>query len=356
LNRFNKFVLGDDYIKSAARLYPKSKDEAKKRDNEFVLAERVHEAEYENVKTPPEPAHRLVVTLEEDNFTEEKYNVYDNYQKTVHHDPPESRTRTSFTRFLCSSPLRRQNVLTPDGRERRLGSYHQCYRLDGKLVAIGVLDLLPHCVSSVYFLYHESLQKHAPGKLGALYEIALALEGGYRWWYPGFYIHSCAKMRYKIEYTPQYVLDPQVLHWDLLDKAVLDLLDKKKFVSLYMERRRSSSLVPAGSNGEVEQDTQQVDGDEAPAVDSFDEDHRFIFQTTMPGIPSLAFMETLDMDHIALKARHYGPLYETSDLVSWTTTTVSEFPGIRAAVAELVAALGCDLVDKICIDLTKARS
>ncbi len=40
-----------------------------------------------------------------------------------------------------------------DGRERKIGSYHQCYRLDGKLVALGVLDLLPEVVSSVYLLY-----------------------------------------------------------------------------------------------------------------------------------------------------------------------------------------------------------
>ncbi len=38
------------------------------------------------------------------------------------------------------------------GKEKWIGSYHQCYRLDGKLVAMGVLDLLPTCVSSVYLM------------------------------------------------------------------------------------------------------------------------------------------------------------------------------------------------------------
>ena len=239
-NRFNHFVHGDDYIKEAARLYPKTKEEAKQRNNEFILTERIHEAEYDRIKTPPEPAHKLVITLEEDNFTEEKYQVYDNYQKNVHHDPPEDRTRRSFTRFLCSSPLRRQTMTGPDGKKRRLGSYHMCYRLDGRLVAIGVLDLLPDAVSSVYFLYDESIHLFTPGKLGALHEIALAYEEGYRWWYPGFYIHSCPKMRYKIDYAPQYILDPQSLQWDLLDKSVLSLLDKKPFVSLYLERQKGA--------------------------------------------------------------------------------------------------------------------
>ncbi len=38
------------------------------------------------------------------------------------------------------------------GKKRRIGSYHQCYRLDEKLIALGVLDLLPEVVSSVYLL------------------------------------------------------------------------------------------------------------------------------------------------------------------------------------------------------------
>ena len=46
------------------------------------------------------------------------------------------------------------------------------------------------------------------GKLSALREAALAREGGYEWYYMGFYIHECVKMRYKAEYGPQMVLDP----------------------------------------------------------------------------------------------------------------------------------------------------
>jgi arginine-tRNA-protein transferase len=28
------------------------------------------------------------------------------------------------------------------------GSFHQHYRIDGKLVAVGVVDILPHCLVS----------------------------------------------------------------------------------------------------------------------------------------------------------------------------------------------------------------
>jgi len=37
----------------------------------------------------------------------------------------------------------------PDG----YGSFHQHYVLDGKIIGVGVIDILPRCVSSVYFYY-----------------------------------------------------------------------------------------------------------------------------------------------------------------------------------------------------------
>ena len=38
---------------------------------------------------------------------------------------------------------------SPDG----FGSFHQQYLLDGKIIMVGVIDILPHCISSVYLYY-----------------------------------------------------------------------------------------------------------------------------------------------------------------------------------------------------------
>ncbi|ODA77507.1 hypothetical protein RJ55_07136 [Drechmeria coniospora] len=349
LNRFNKFIIGDSYSHEAAKRYPRTRQEAKRRDNEFCLVDRIHEAEYANLKTPPEPAHRLVVTLEEDSFSEEKYQVYDNYQKVVHHEEPEDRARRCFERFLCNSPVRRETMVTADGRRRRLGSYHQCYRIDGNLVAIGVLDLLPDCVSSVYFLYHESIHKHSPGKLGALHEIALAVEEGYRWWYPGFYIHNCPKMRYKIDYSPQFILDPQSLRWDPLDEVVLRLLDRKRFVSLSLERQ---TVMDSGTDEPACNESKE-DADDAADEDA--EGHISLFRSDMPGIPSLSDMERIDLDHVPLKVWSHGPMHETGDLAGWESKGIVDFPSAKATVAELVAAVGTDLIDCLCIDSSSRR-
>jgi arginine-tRNA-protein transferase len=276
--------------------------------------------------------------------------VYDNYQRVVHNDKPGERSRASFKRFLCKSPLKREMKTMPDGRQRLLGSYHQCYRLDGKLVAIGVLDLLPNCVSSVYFLYDESLHKFSPGKLSALFEIALAKEEGYGYWYPGFYIHSCPKMRYKLDYSPQEILDPVALHWDPLDKEILGLLDQTPFVSLSLHRKSQQEHTA----------TIEASNARAPSPHDTSNGEKFggesVFQVNMPGVTSIDEMERVDLDYIPLLLPGAPPSLFTSDLISWEDTTIRSWPSIKASVAELVAALGPEAVRSICLVLGKHGS
>lgn len=355
INRFNRFVIGDVYAKEAARLYPRSRQECRRRDNEFDLVERIHEAESKCLKTPPDPAHEFVVNLEPDTFTEEKYALFENYQRTVHQEPPEKISRSGFKRFLCDSPIRRETMPGPDGKERKLGSFHQCYRLDGKLVAIGVLDLLPQCVSAVYFLYHDSIHSHSPGKVGALREIALAVEGGYRWWYSGYYIHSCPKMRYKIDYSPQYVLDPETLSWDHLDKEALDIFDKKHYVSLSRERR-GLAVNDVGNDAMISvADTGKHAGEDGNDAAEEDDSDDFLLQSSMPGIPSLAEMRGVNLDSILGRSDYHDGYFLTSDLVVWPTQTIDEFGTIKSKVAELVAAIGPDLMDEICLDFRRRQ-
>ena len=335
VNRFNSFITGDNYGKAAAQLHPRSREEAKHRDNNFVFTERIHEAECSRLKTPPNPDHRLEVTLEADTFTEEKWTLFGNYQTTIHKEPPEDRSRRSFKSFLCSSPLRRETMTGQDGKQRQLGSFHQCYRLDGKLVAVGVLDLLPHCVSSVYFFYHDSIHRFAPGKLSALREIALAVEQGYRWWYPGYYIHSCPKMRYKIDYAPSFMLDPIDLSWDLIDSKLLKLLDERPFISLALEGAKTQTEVKAGDG----KDAGKVDGQSSLPLGHGD----------ATGAPSQSAIEAVEIDHITIKAIPNGRLLETSDLREWKNRSVLDWP-LKAAIAELIAAVGPDLKESICVD------
>ncbi|KUJ18122.1 arginine-tRNA-protein transferase-like protein 1 [Mollisia scopiformis] len=351
LNRFTKFLLGDAYIKDAAKLYPRSREHAKKRDTEFDLVERVHEGEKEYLKSPPEPAHALVVTLEPDTYTDEKYQLFENYQRLVHHEPPSRISKSGFKSFICSSPLPRSKVMI-NNHERSLGSYHQCYRIDGKLIAIGVLDLLPQCVSAVYFMYHESVHQHGFGKLGGLREIAMAKEEGYKWWYAGFYIHNCVKMKYKGDYTPQHILDPESYNWNILDADVKKKLDKTKYLSLSHE---DASLLPSS---ETEQATTSSDSPTDPMVDEDDEDEDQsvpqpdipLFSRGMPGVMTKEqILAEVDLDHIKLRVR--GTDAEACDLVGWEESELESTYSIKGSIAELAAAVGPECAREMVVSL-----
>ncbi|KAI1366115.1 arginine-tRNA-protein transferase [Xylaria arbuscula] len=351
INRFNRFVVGDAYTKEAARRYPKSREQARKRDTEFNLAERVHESESQLLKTPPEPAHSFDVTLESDDFTEEKYMVYENYQKTVHQEPKEEITRSGFSKFLCNSPLKRETIKAADGREKRLGSYHMCYRLDGRLVAIGVLDLLPHAVSAVYFLYDESIHDWSPGKLGALREISLALEGNYRWWYPGFYIHTCPKMRYKMDYSPQQILNPSTMEWVEVSDEILARFDEHGYLDF-----------PSTVNDQVTEPEQNqaggaVDVEEQADGESSEEDSNgpyiSLLTSNMPGLPPIDDLLSFDYDNIPVRLR--AGIFPAVDVFQWQDEQedIRRGPGPRGQLAQMAAAVGLDLMPQLCLDIRR---
>lgn len=93
-----------------------------------------------------------------------------------------------FYKFLCETPVPTATaesnpfcLSNEDGYDIGIpfGTYHQQYRLstskdafDGPLVAVGVLDILPHCTSSVYAFYDPIFSARLElGKYTALREI-----------------------------------------------------------------------------------------------------------------------------------------------------------------------------------------
>jgi arginyl-tRNA---protein transferase len=65
--------------------------------------------------------------------------------------------------FLCFQPSKTSND-PPSG----YGSFHQQYWLDDKLIAVAVIDILPTCISSVYFFYDPDYRFLSLGTYGSL--------------------------------------------------------------------------------------------------------------------------------------------------------------------------------------------
>lgn len=119
--------------------------------------------------------------------------------------------------------------------EHTLGSFHQQYYLDDTLIAVAVIDILPSCISSVYFFYDPEYSFLSLGTYSSLRELAYAQElhqelPDLQHYYMGFYIHSCPKMRYKARLAASYLLCPEVYTWHRIDGALLQRLDEHKYV------------------------------------------------------------------------------------------------------------------------------
>ncbi|ACO65052.1 predicted protein, partial [Micromonas commoda] len=153
---------------------------------------------------PSTAVKTLTVTTRPSAFDEEEYRLWRRYQTRVHGDDPNENNELGYGRFLVDTPLRRRWVASPPSG---FGSFHQQYRIDGKLVAVGVVDVLPYCLSSKYFFWDPDYAALSLGKLGVLREIEWVREASahcptLRYYYMGYYIHDCPKMRYKGEYKP----------------------------------------------------------------------------------------------------------------------------------------------------------
>ena len=160
---------------------------------------------------------------------EESYGVFKKFQMGVHKEDEADCGEKQFIEFLVDSPL----TLEPkeDGMPCGYGSYHQQYLLDGRIFAVGVLDILPKGVLCEYLYYDPAFRYITPGVFTALHEIALTqkfclAKPSMQYYYMGFYVQSCPKMNYKSRYGASYLLCPETYTYVSLEVCVPKLKAK----------------------------------------------------------------------------------------------------------------------------------
>lgn len=121
-------------------------------------------------------------------YTEEYFNLYERYIDQRHADgdmyPP---SRDQFSTFLV----------------RDLPFSRFCeFRLEGRLLAIAVTDLLPNGLSAVYTFYDPEEERRSLGRFAILWQIAEAVRLELDAVYLGYWIKNCQKMNYKTQYRP----------------------------------------------------------------------------------------------------------------------------------------------------------
>lgn len=196
--------------------------------------------EFLNEPLPENAPHKLELRLvpcrigtpQFDATFDESYGVYKKYQMAVHKDTPDECTEEQYKRFLVKTPYFSGDTTAP----LTYAPFHHQYVLDGKIIAVGVLDILPYCISSVYFYYDPDYSFLSLGRYSALTEIALTRKLSkkfplLKYYYMGFYIHSCPKMTYKANYFPSYLLCPETCIFQPIEKCK-PKLDVEKYQRL----------------------------------------------------------------------------------------------------------------------------
>lgn len=236
------------------------------------------------------------------------------------------------------------------------------YRLDGRLIAMSVLDLLPRAVSGVYFTYHSDFEKWSFGKLSALREAALAVEEGYDLYYMGYFIWSCRKMRYKGDYKPQNVLDYDTLQWHVMNDDMKRLMDKRKWVSMSREKRIARATQETGHKSDSEPESTheeevaaqfyKVEYENPVAAMNSD---RSVLELNLPGAMSLQqVLDEVSLDDMIVTLGR-GTVYKMQDIVSWASGSVLDPTTLKGMMAELAACTGPKLAKETTVDFSRDK-
>lgn len=103
-----------------------------------------------------------------------------------------------------------------DGRSYAGWLIHSCvrtaemiYRLDGRIIAVGILDLGATASSSVYFYFDPDpeISRLSPGVFSVFQEAAFCRRSGRRHHYLGLWVRDCPSLAYKANYFPHERLE-----------------------------------------------------------------------------------------------------------------------------------------------------
>lgn len=229
------------------------------------------------------PMHKLEIKLAHvESLTtdqlDEEHRMMLAYQEAIHHEKREDWTFDRFHEFLVETPLItvpikdrdyvkefqqasgsfcKQVVNNPESfilaKPTQLptcyGTYHCCYYIDGALAAVGVLDFLPGCLTTVYFFYDPKFAHLNLGTYSALYEISIVRQmhehfapqfsgqvDDFLYYHLGFYVPTCKKMSYKTTFKPSYMLCSETWQYVPTD-ACMKLLQDRKYARFCADPR-----------------------------------------------------------------------------------------------------------------------
>lgn len=153
--------------------------------------------------------------------TEERYLLYQKYQLAIH---KETTTVQSYNNFIGISPIINKYInLPPDLNTKtrhpelypkHYGMHNLIHRIDGKIIAVTVIDILPNYFESLYCYYDPDFSFLDLGVVTAIREIEYAksvqelINKNLTYYTMGEMSLSVKKLQYKSNYSPMEIMDP----------------------------------------------------------------------------------------------------------------------------------------------------
>lgn len=136
---------------------------------------------------------RFEIELGRPRSDDEHLALYRRYQASQHGSDGQSSDDESYERFLCETVADTWELSWRDA--------------SGVLVAVGIIDVVPHGLSTVYFYWDPSLRDLSIGTYSALYELGLCRRWEKRYYYLGYLVAGSKTMSYKAGFAGGEVWD-----------------------------------------------------------------------------------------------------------------------------------------------------
>jgi leucyl-tRNA---protein transferase len=141
---------------------------------------------------------RFSVEMRRPQITHAHLELYRAYQRDQHKDEGQQTDAESYGRFLCETVADTWELAWTDS--------------EGKLVAVGIVDMVDDGISSVYFYWDTALRDFSLGVFSALYEIELCTRFHKPYYYLGYLVDACPAMAYKAQFAGAEVWDGDAWH------------------------------------------------------------------------------------------------------------------------------------------------
>lgn len=172
---------------------------------------------------------RFEIRLHRPQVDNEHLELFGRYQKFQHAEHGIEADTESYARFLGESVVDTMELSWRDSTTRQL-------------VAVGIIDVVPSGVSTVYFFWDPALRDLSLGTYSALTEVSLCRQWQKPYYYLGYLVPGAVTMNYKASFAAGEVWDGD--NWmpvpgrGIEDAALVSALRQAEAASMIADTRR----------------------------------------------------------------------------------------------------------------------